>query len=445
MATELRKRDVVIIGLGAAGGVAALPLARAGLDVIGLEAGTWLTADFAPDELRNNVRGWPQAVQKANREIPTHRPNASAPLLAAARRPSDDERRRRHVDPLLGAELAAQSVGLQGRERNHAALRRLAHPEGLDRRGLAVRSRRTRAVLRQGRVRDRRLGQGRQHQRQDRPARQHLRRAAQARVSDAGAARHRIHRDDGRGRAEARLASVSGTRRDQFSRRIRTAPAASITATARAAAATSMRRARPPSPRSRRRRRPAASRSSPRRTSRDRGRRRGPRRRGVTYVKGGDEYFQPAEVVLLASYTYENVRLLLLSKSKAFPNGLSNNHGQVGRHYFSHHQSAAVTALFPFESEQLVRHAGAGRRGRQLGRRQLRSLGARLHRRRQSLGVFRPAADRGRQHEHVRQAPTLGLGVEGVRQAERRPLEHRLPAEDDAALRRQLPRPRSRR
>jgi len=51
---------------------------------------------------------------------------------------------------------------------------------------------------------------------------------------------------------------------------------------------------------------------------------------------------------LLSSYTYENSRLLLLSKSKAFPNGLSNNHGQVGRHYMSHGQSASVTALFPF-------------------------------------------------------------------------------------------------
>jgi gluconate 2-dehydrogenase alpha chain len=41
------------------------------------------------------------------------------------------------------------------------------------------------------------------------------------------------------------------------------------------------------------------------------------------------------------------VRLLLLSTSKAFPTGLSNNHGQVGRHYFSHNQQAAVSALFP--------------------------------------------------------------------------------------------------
>src|SRR5882724_9955898 len=80
MAVDLKKTDVVIVGLGAVGGVAALPLARAGLDVIGLEAGTWLTPrDFAPDELRNNFRGWPQSAQKANTEIPTHRPNASAP------------------------------------------------------------------------------------------------------------------------------------------------------------------------------------------------------------------------------------------------------------------------------------------------------------------------------------------------------------------------------
>ncbi|MEO2124334.1 MAG: GMC oxidoreductase, partial [bacterium] len=70
---------------------------------------------------------------------------------------------------------------------------------------------------------------------------------------------------------------------------------------------------------------------------------------GVNYVVGNEEYFQPAKVVLLACYTYENVRLLLLSKSSAYPDGLSNNHGQVGRHYFSHHQGAAVSALFPFD------------------------------------------------------------------------------------------------
>src|SRR5207237_10138171 len=71
---------------------------------------------------------------------------------------------------------------------------------------------------------------------------------------------------------------------------------------------------------------------------------------GVTYLVDGTEYVQPARVVLLASYTYENTRLLLLSKAKAYPNGLSNNHGQVGRHYFSHNQTAGVSALFPWKT-----------------------------------------------------------------------------------------------
>ena len=85
MPTSLKPTDVVIVGMGAAGGVAVLPLAQAGLEVVGLEAGTWLTPkDFAPDELRNNYRAWPQSVQKANREVPTHRPNASAPYSPRA-------------------------------------------------------------------------------------------------------------------------------------------------------------------------------------------------------------------------------------------------------------------------------------------------------------------------------------------------------------------------
>ena len=49
----------------------------------------------------------------------------------------------------------------------------------------------------------------------------------------------------------------------------------------------------------------------------------------------------------MASYAYENVRLLQLSKSRSFPNGLSNNNGQVGKHYLSHHQGSPVIALFP--------------------------------------------------------------------------------------------------
>jgi gluconate 2-dehydrogenase alpha chain len=57
---------------------------------------------------------------------------------------------------------------------------------------------------------------------------------------------------------------------------------------------------------------------------------------GVSYVRDGRETFQQARTVLLAAFTYENVRLLLLSSSKAYPHGLSNNHGQVGKHFIAH-------------------------------------------------------------------------------------------------------------
>jgi gluconate 2-dehydrogenase alpha chain len=80
MVSNLKKTDVVMVGIGGTGGVAALPLTQAGLEVVALEAGTWLSpSDFASDELRNNYRGWPQLVQKANHEVPTHRRRDGAP------------------------------------------------------------------------------------------------------------------------------------------------------------------------------------------------------------------------------------------------------------------------------------------------------------------------------------------------------------------------------
>ncbi len=68
--------------------------------------------------------------------------------------------------------------------------------------------------------------------------------------------------------------------------------------------------------------------------------------RGVTFVQDGRERFQPGRVVLVGTFTYENVRLLLLSASKAYPHGLSNNHGQVGKHYMAH-ITPDVFGLFP--------------------------------------------------------------------------------------------------
>lgn len=55
--------------------------------------------------------------------------------------------------------------------------------------------------------------------------------------------------------------------------------------------------------------------------------------RGVEYVDtNGNWRVQEARTVILCSYTYENVRLLLLSGDGHHPNGLGNNTGQVGKH-----------------------------------------------------------------------------------------------------------------
>jgi len=53
---------------------------------------------------------------------------------------------------------------------------------------------------------------------------------------------------------------------------------------------------------------------------------------GVTYIKDGVEHRQRARVVAVAGYSIETPRLLLLSASKRFPEGLGNEHDQLGRY-----------------------------------------------------------------------------------------------------------------
>src|SRR6266404_2988638 len=76
MATE--KTDVVIVGVGAAGGILAAELGKAGMRVIGLERGPRLTtADFAPqDELRYFQRQ--ELRPNVKRQPVTWRPNANS-------------------------------------------------------------------------------------------------------------------------------------------------------------------------------------------------------------------------------------------------------------------------------------------------------------------------------------------------------------------------------
>ncbi|MES2604184.1 MAG: GMC family oxidoreductase, partial [Pseudomonadota bacterium] len=89
MATKLPETDVVIVGLGAAGGVAALPLAWAGLKVIGLEAGTWMNPgeDYKADEIHNNVRALVTTGTKAGSEVPTFRTSPDAVARQQPRHP----------------------------------------------------------------------------------------------------------------------------------------------------------------------------------------------------------------------------------------------------------------------------------------------------------------------------------------------------------------------
>jgi len=347
MATELPKTDVVIVGLGAVGGVAVLPLVEAGLDVVGLEAGSWLrTEDFAPDELRNNYRGWPQSVQKANLEIPTHRPNASAaysprltihPMMNAVGgtslhywaqswrlSPWDfkvvSETRRRYGASRIprGSTVEDWPFGLQELEPFYDRVEREIGVSG-------------KAGNINGRIdRGGNIFEGPRAREYPMPP---LRGSGFTDMMADGARKLGWHVFPGPAAVNSRnyqnrtacvyhgFCSRGGCHVNaKGSTAVTTIPKAMNTKRLSVVTEAHVIRV----------------------DVNDSG-----RATGVTYLKSGTEYLQPADVVLLASYTYENVRLLLLSKSKAFPNGLSNNHGQVGRHYFSHATGASVSALFP--------------------------------------------------------------------------------------------------
>jgi gluconate 2-dehydrogenase alpha chain len=347
MATRLDRTDVVVVGLGGAGGVAVEPLAAAGLDVVGLEAGTRLgPRDFAPDELRKNCRGWPQAAQKCNREVPVHRPNASAPDNPRAPlhvmmngvggttlhywaqswrlNPWDfkvvSETKRRYGTARIpaGSTVEDWPFGLDELEPYYDKVERAIGVSGqagnikgvIDPRGNIFEGPRERAypmpALRGTEFTDlmgtaaQRLGwhpfPG--------PA------AVNSEVYD-GRSACMYHGFCNRGgchvsaKNSTAVSTIPRAERTGYLSVVTEAHVTRIDVDGDGRAA------------------------------------------GVQYVKGGETYIQPAAVVLLAGYTYENTRLLLLSTSAKYPRGLANNHGQVGRHYFTHNHAGAVLALFP--------------------------------------------------------------------------------------------------
>jgi gluconate 2-dehydrogenase alpha chain len=67
---------------------------------------------------------------------------------------------------------------------------------------------------------------------------------------------------------------------------------------------------------------------------------------GVSYYGlDGSENAVEAEIVILSPFIYDNTRLLLLSKTAKFPDGLANSSGQVGKHIMAH-IGAKVFAAF---------------------------------------------------------------------------------------------------
>ena len=77
---------------------------------------------------------------------------------------------------------------------------------------------------------------------------------------------------------------------------------------------------------------------------------------GVAYYgPDGSDNTVEAEIVILAPFIYDNVRLLLLSKTDKFPNGLANSSGQLGRHVMAH---IGARAFATFEDRHINIYMG---------------------------------------------------------------------------------------
>ena len=165
---------------------------------------------------------------------------------------------------------------------------------------------------------------------------------------------------------------------------------------------------------------------------------------GVTYIKDGREQSQKARVVLLSALVYENTRLLLMSRSNGFADGLSNNHGQVGKHYMAH---ISVRRYGTFPDRRLNRLNGALRRPghvrRRLERRQLRSLTRGLHRWWHAQRDTRRAADSDDLASAAARHAALGLSLEGLDAEGRRVHRARRRRAVESAVRVELHGPRS--
>ena len=346
MATNLPKTDVVVIGLGAVGGVAVLPLVNAGLNVIGLEAGGWFSnRDFAPDEVRNNLRDWPQQVAKAKNEIPTVRANINFEAVQGGGHPM--------MNGVGGTSLHywAQSWRLNPwdfKTVSETSARYGAHriPENstvedwpisyddlepyYDRVEYAIGVSGNAGNINGSKQANGNPFEGPRARAYPMPG---LRSSGYTdMMSDAA---RQLGWTPFQGPAAINT-EVYGDRPGCFYHGYCDRGGCHVNAKSSTAVTTI----------------PEALKSgllkvvTHARVLKILNDADG-RVTGVEYLLGNQVMFQPADAVMLASHTYENVRLLMLSTSQQFPNGLANNSGQVGQHYLSHHQGAPVIALFP--------------------------------------------------------------------------------------------------
>jgi gluconate 2-dehydrogenase alpha chain len=356
MATSLRKRDVVIVGLGAAGGVAALPLSRAGLDVLALEAGgRFSTRDFPSDEIRNDLRNW-MGRAKVNNEVPTHRltsADTAGPALIAIRMmngvggtsihytmqswrllpwnfKSRSETIARYGEGAIpaGSTVADWPLTYEDLEPYYD---KVEYEIGVSGKAGNVKGK----VDARGNI-----FEGPRRREYPMPP---LRRSGWTELMSDAAGTMGWHPFPG----PAAINSVEYEGRSACTYHgFCTSNGCHVNAKG-----STFLNAIPDAERSGNLTIVTRARVTKIVTNAD------GRVSGVLYLKGGKRYFQPADVVLLTTYTYENVRLLLLSRSKAYPNGLSNNAGQVGKHYMSHVYTG-ISGLFP--GRRLNRFSGTG-------------------------------------------------------------------------------------
>lgn len=350
MAIELAETDVVVIGLGASGGVAVLPLARAGLRVIGLEAGTWMDPgrDYRADEVHNNVRALVTTGGKAGSEVPTFRTAVDQVARQQARHPMmnavggtsihyhaqswrlnpwDFRVRSATLERYGAAYLPAGStvedwplgydelepyydhveyaVGVSGKAGN---LRGTLDPAG--------------NVFEGPRQREYPMPPLRSCDYLD-----HMLASARAIGLHPYRGPAAINSEPYEGRPGCAFHGYC----DRGGCHIRAKSSTDVTTIPKALATGNL---------------SVVDHANVRRIVTDSS----GRVVGVRYFRQGEEYLQPARAVLLGTYTYENIRLLLLSRGPGHPDGIGNNRGQLGRHYFGHWDAQAgvsVAALFP--------------------------------------------------------------------------------------------------